>query len=140
MLAYVRGLIPAHATVSVVGDSAFGAVPVLQWLDRQGWYSVLRHKGGTLVRLPHTTAWQRFERLIQHRGQRVWITGVVFTELHAYPVTVLACWEQGEPEPWLRVTNYPEQRSALRAYRKRMWVEEMFGDFKGHGVDLESTQ
>ena len=28
---------------------------------------------------------------------------------------------------------------ALRAYARRMWIEEMFGDMKRHGFDLEST-
>ena len=28
---------------------------------------------------------------------------------------------------------------ALRAYRRRAWIEEMFGDIKGNGFDLEST-
>ena len=27
----------------------------------------------------------------------------------------------------------------MRAYRRRMWIEEMFGDMKGHGFDLEKT-
>jgi hypothetical protein len=27
----------------------------------------------------------------------------------------------------------------LRAYEKRMWIEEMFGDLKNNGFDLEST-
>ena len=36
-------------------------------------------------------------------------------------------------------TNIPEAQEALRAYRRRMWIEEMFGDWKGHGVDLEHT-
>lgn len=28
---------------------------------------------------------------------------------------------------------------ALKYYRRRMWTEEMFGDMKKHGFDLEST-
>jgi hypothetical protein len=28
---------------------------------------------------------------------------------------------------------------ALQAYPRRMWIEEMFGDMKDHGFDLEST-
>jgi hypothetical protein len=28
---------------------------------------------------------------------------------------------------------------ALQAYARRMWIEEMFGDMKGHGFDLERT-
>ena len=27
----------------------------------------------------------------------------------------------------------------MGAYRRRMWIEEMFGDLKGNGFDLEST-
>ena len=27
----------------------------------------------------------------------------------------------------------------LQAYSRRMWIEEMFGDLKGHGFDLEAT-
>src|SRR5512139_1381666 len=27
----------------------------------------------------------------------------------------------------------------LTYYARRMWIEEMFGDFKKHGFDLEST-
>ena len=30
-------------------------------------------------------------------------------------------------------------REALRTYKRRMWIEEMFGDFKKHGFDLESS-
>lgn len=28
---------------------------------------------------------------------------------------------------------------ALQAYVRRIWIEEMFGDMKRHGFDLEST-
>ena len=48
-------------------------------------------------------------------------------------------WPPGEREAWLLATNVPQRRAALVAYRRRMWIEEMFGDFKGHGFDLEST-
>ena len=29
---------------------------------------------------------------------------------------------------------------ALRFYGRRMWIDEMFGDFKKHGFDLEKTK
>ena len=139
LLDYVRSLIPAGTAVSVVGDSEFGAIPVLKWLDKTGWHYVLRQKGNHLVQLPHETPWRRFDSLITRRRQRVWMPQARLTEKHAYPVNVLAYWKSGEKEPWLLATNCPELRAALRAYRKRMWIEEMFGDFKGHGFDLEST-
>jgi hypothetical protein len=45
----------------------------------------------------------------------------------------------GEDAPWLLASNLLSEQETLRAYRRRMWVDEMFGDWKGHGFDLEST-
>jgi len=59
--------------------------------------------------------------------------------VHAYLVNALAHWKIGEKEPWLLATNLPSLREALKAYERRMWIEEMFGDFKHNGFDLEST-
>jgi hypothetical protein len=36
-------------------------------------------------------------------------------------------------------TDLPDRATTLSTYARRMWVEEMFGDLKGHGFDLEST-
>lgn len=139
LLSYVYRLIPAGAAVSVVGDSEFGAVPVQEWLATHNWQYVLRQKGNHLVQLPNETHWRRFDSLISGHRQQMWVAQALLTEQHAYRVNLLAYWKSGENEPWLLATNYTEMRSALRAYRKRMWIEEMFGDFKGHGFDLEST-
>ena len=40
----------------------------------------------------------------------------------------------------MAVTNLATSKEALSAYKKRMWIEGMFADFKGHGFDLESTR
>jgi hypothetical protein len=140
LLTYVQSLLPCGAPVSLVGDSEFGAVPVLKWLDQRNWQYVLRQKGSHLVQLPEHTAWQRFDSLIQRARQRIWVAQARLTEKHHYRVNLVAYWHPGETEPWLLATNYPDLRTALRAYRKRMWIEEMFGDFKGHGFDLEWSQ
>jgi hypothetical protein len=139
LLAYVQSLIPAGMRVSVVGDSEFGAIQVLKWLDKMQWHYALRQKGSHLVQLPDQKAWQRFDTLMHRSGQRRWLARAGLTKKHAYPVSLVAYWHPGEKEPWLLATNYPDLRTTLRAYRKRMWIEEMFGDFKGHGFDLEST-
>jgi hypothetical protein len=55
------------------------------------------------------------------------------------PVSVLIHWHKKETEPWCLATNLPDASLTLRYYRRRMWIEEMFGDFKKHGFDLEST-
>ena len=52
---------------------------------------------------------------------------------------LLIHWKIGEKEPWCLATNLPDRQMALKAYARRMWIEEMFGDLKRHGFDLEST-
>lgn len=140
LLAYVRALLPAGAEVYIAGDSEFGPVPVLQQLDAWKWRYVLRQSGSHLAQLPEQETWQRLDKLIQRPRQRVWVAQMRLTQKHGYRTNFVAYWQPGEKEPWLLATNLPDARTALRTYRRRMWIEEMFGDFKGHGFDLESTQ
>ena len=139
LLAYVRGLIPPDIPVVLVGDSEFGAVEVMRQLDAWSWQYVLRQKASHLVKLHGQGAWQPFGSLIQTAGQSRWLGCGWLTARFAYPVNLLAHWAVGEAGPWLLATNLPSRALMLRAYGRRMWIDEMFGDLKGHGFDLEST-
>jgi len=131
-------LIPPGVPVLLVGDSEFGAVEVIRQVEGWGWKYVLRQKANHLIRLPGGD-WLRFGDVIREPGQSLWLGEGMLTREHAHPTNLLAHWEKGEKEPWLLATNLSSRRETLRAYKRRMWVEEMFGDMKGHGFDLEST-
>ncbi len=137
LLAYVRKLIPAQTPVLLVGDSEFGAVEVLKQLEDWGWVYVLRQKVSHKVKFGGND-WQRFGDLVEP-GQSNWLGRGLMTRKHVHPTNLLAHWKKGEKDPWLLATNLPSRREALAAYRRRMWIEEMFGDMKKHGFDLEST-
>lgn len=139
LLQYVKGLLPPQARVLLVGDAEFGAVPVLQHLDRWGWKYALRQKSSHLVKRQGQNHWQPFGSLINKMGQSCWFEVASLTQQHAYTVNLFAYWAVGEKEPWLLATNLSSFRETLRAYQRRMWIEEMFGDLKKHGFDLEST-
>ncbi len=47
-------------------------------------------------------------------------------------------WLNEQPG-WKDFGSFVQRQMALSYYARRMWVEEMFGDFKKHGFDLEST-
>jgi hypothetical protein len=113
LLAYVRRLIPAKTPV-------------------------LRQKANYWVKVGEND-WQYFGDLVEKPGQSNWLGRSVLTSKHAHPTNLLAHWKRGEKEPWLLATNLPSRQKTLRAYRRRMWIEEMFGDLKGHGFDPEST-
>jgi len=138
LLAYVHGLTPTGYPVSVCGDSEFGGVDVLQQLESWNWDYVLRQKASYLVQLDGKD-WLSFGDLIEKAGQSLWFGQALLTHKHAYQTNLLAHWKKGEKEPWLLATNMPTLKAALAVYRRRMWIEEMFGDLKKHGFDLEST-
>ncbi len=157
LLDYVRRcLLPEEARrVLVVGDSEFGAMETLGQLEEWGWYYVMRQRSHLLA-CPHhhhhhhhhqqqqqqqqQQQWRSLGELIERRGERVWVEGALLSRLHAHKTNLALYWQRGEKEPWLLASNLPSSREALCVYKRRMWIEEMFADFKGHGFDLESTQ
>jgi hypothetical protein len=140
LLAYVRTLIPAGRPVVLVGDAEFGSMTVLETLETWGWQYVFRQKGKVLVRPTPTQPWQTLRSLVtQTRRLSYWSDWSV-TRQHAQCMHLVTYWAQGTRQPWLLVTNLPSAAQALQAYRRRMWIEGLFGDVKGHGVHFEATQ
>jgi len=139
LLQYVRGLLPPGMAVLLVGDSEFGPVAVLRQLDQWGWDYALRQKPFVKVCLEKATEWHALDSWVKKPGQSRWLAKCWLAESEIYPVNVLIYWASGEKEPWLLATNLPDRKMTLQAYRRRMWIEEMFGDLKRHGFDLEST-
>jgi hypothetical protein len=139
LLAYVRSLLPPGVPVLVVGDSEFEAASLQAQLDEWGWGYVLRQKPTNQVRASQQRHWLAFRALVRCAGQSVWMASGRLTRKHARRVNLLAHWAEGEKEPWLLATNLPTRRAALRAYRRRMWLDELFGDLKRHGFDLQGS-
>lgn len=140
LLHYVHSLIPVNAKVLLVGDCEFGAVGLAQQMAAWHWGYVLRQQGDTRVCVSHTAlSWVHFATLVTRRNELVWYEQALVTIKHLYHAKLLAYWDTNEKEPWLLMTNLSKANIALKAYRKRMWIEEMFGDWKKHGVDIERT-
>jgi hypothetical protein len=139
LLAYVSSLLPRGIAVLLVGDCEFGAVQVLQQLEGWHWDYILRQKGRTHVCISGQTEWRDFGSYVEKPGCSVWLGKGWLTQTKIYPVNLLVHWKAGEDEPWCLATNLPDQQMTLRAYSRRMWIEEMFGDLKSHGFDLECT-
>lgn len=139
LLNYVRGLLPAGIAVLLVGDREFGSIEVLRQVEGWRWDYVLRQKKSVHVCLAQETVWKDFGSFVSKPGQSVWLGKGYLAVKEIFPVNLLVYWQVGEVEPWCLATNLPDPQLTLRAYRLRMWIEEMFGDFKHHGFDLESS-
>jgi hypothetical protein len=139
LLKRVQGLLPDGARVILVGDSGFASIALLRQLEAWHWGYALRQIGRYLFQRSEQADWARLDTLVTAAGQRVWIAAARFTLKQQHPTALLAYWAADEPKPWLLTTNLPSAYAARQAYARRMWIEEMFGDWKGHGWDVETT-
>jgi hypothetical protein len=138
LFSYVLGLIPAKTAVFLVGDTEFETVELMRLLESWGWKYALRQRASTQVCIGGK--WRAFGSLLSKVGQSIWLEQASLTRKFAHATHLLAYWKVGEEQPWLLATNLPSFRATLKAYGYRMWIEEMFGDLKDHGFDLESSR
>ena len=139
LLEYVYRLLPRHPRVTLVGDCEFGRPLLIENLRFWRWDYALRQPGDNRVMLRGTGKWHRLDHFVLTRGQPVWIGRTLLTQASPYPTHILLYWQVGEDKPWYLATNLLDPRATLRLYRRRMWIEEMFGDMKKHGFDLEAS-
>jgi hypothetical protein len=134
-----RRLLPPNSEIWVMGDSGFQYVPLLQWLTRHRWHFVIRQQGRIKIyRAGH--GWMRIDAIPLAEGETRVIGWIRLTEKHnAGWFWLILHWQKGEDEPWYLVSDRSGKEELLRFYRVRAWVEEMYGDMKGHGFEMEKT-
>jgi len=140
VLRRVGTLLSPDSPITLLGDAEFGNIPLLQWLGEQGWHFVVRVKGSHKVSWVGQD-WIKLNKLSLHPAETRLIGWVRFTQKHDGGwFWLVMYWATGEDEPWYLLADgaMPERR-LIRTYARRMWIEEMFGDFKRHGFDLEAT-
>ena len=140
LLNRLKPLIPRDSQVYFLGDAGFDAVELLQWLSRHHWRFVIRQKGNTMVKFKGQD-WIKLNKLELKKGETKSIGWVRITKKHQAGYYWLTLhWAKGEDEPWYLLTNFSAKPSyVIQLYKKRMWTEEMYGDMKGHGFDMEAT-
>lgn len=139
LFTYVAKLLPENSPIWVVGDTGFQSVKLLRWFMRRHWHFVIRQQGRIKVyRADH--GWCKLNHLALDEGETRFIGWVRLTEKYnAGWFWLILHWERGEDEPWYLVSNCSGKFNLISMYKVRMWVEEMYGDLKGHGFDLEAT-
>lgn len=140
LLQHIRALLPAQVTVVLVGDGEFGTGELMDYLDAWGWRYVLRVGCDTLV-LVHGQGcqWRRVDRWQLPLGLPLFLTHLSLTHAYPYGANLVLFQAKGEARAWYLATNFETAQATLHAYRRRMWIEAMFGDLKGHGFDLETS-
>jgi hypothetical protein len=139
LLRRLAPLISRKTQVWVVGDAGFGRAALMRWLSKRHWHYCLRVNSAYHY-YRSGMGWAAVAAIPVTAGETLYLGWVRWTKLENFGwVQLVAHWEQGEDEPWFLVTDQPAGLWTIRLYKKRMWVEELFGDLKGHGFDLEAT-
>jgi hypothetical protein len=157
----LQPLVPEDAEVVVIGDGEFHGVSLLKAVEAAGWTYCVRLHADTFLRdgpptssSPRTDAdraprtWTYCRDLDPEPGHRRDLYPVQITKEHAFgPARVVYYWARGEERPWRLVTNAPPAegpvacaREILQHYRRRMWIEELFGDWEGGRFQLHRTR
>jgi hypothetical protein len=146
LIEHVLPLIPAGKPVVFHGDSEFGAVDVMRYVQRQGWNFILGQPGNTLYRWPGHP-WQRLDALPVKPRKPIYLSQVEWTEKHAYgPLNVFAFYAPHQNAPFADrrdirycATSLPIAHTLRRRGRRRWGIEPFFRDFKSSGWHIESS-
>jgi len=139
LLAYVQSLCPSGVQVALVGDCEFDHPLLIENISHWGWDYALRQAGRYLV-WPHgCPTWQRIDSLALLPGESRWLGHILLTTASPFPTHLVLHWQVGQQAPWYLATNLLGPQAAIHLYSRRLWIEEMFGDMKKHGFDLESS-
>jgi hypothetical protein len=139
LLKTVHQMVPSNCEVELTGDAAFRVTDLLFWLRQHQWHYIIRQRKESLVRYPEGD-WFPIAQIPIRPGQTRVVGWVWLAKTNPFGLTWLVLhWAKGEDEPWILVSDYQDQKQVVSAYRRRMWIEEMYGDMKGHGFDLEAT-
>lgn len=130
--------LPQDCTITLIGDRAFRSHPLMKECTRRHWHFCLRLMCDEYVTLADGRVYQLRDYPLQ-KGQRRYEQGVTVTQQGYGPINLALAWERDAKEVWYIASDEPAGTRTLHDYAKRMWIDEMFSDFKERGFHLDKT-
>ena len=132
--------------VLVLGDREFHSPKLAEWLTRQGVSFVLRQKKNLHLQTAGNSDYQVLKEMGFKPGMSHFYRQVLCNKGDGLgPFNVAVYWKrkyrnQGPKEPWYLLTNLSTLKQALKLYRCRWGIEQLFKDCKSGGYNLEATR
>ena len=140
MLRQVRRAVPRAWTVLVLADRGLYARWLLRRITRRGWHPFLRINTGGTFRPQGQVRGVSLQTLVPEPGTTWQGTGIAFTGRHRQlHCPLLACWEAGDKDPWLLLTDLPPEASTVCWYGVRAWIDQGFKITKRAGWQWQRT-
>jgi Transposase DDE domain len=140
----VKALLPAQASVVLVGDAEFDGSEVITWLQTDtSWQYVFRTQENIQVGYQgqqHSLKEWLLELEIQPLME-TFLMDVTFTTNHQVPQqNIMVVWHKTKQRHEFLVTNCATFAQAQGYYRLRYTTETLFADLKGRGFHLTQTR
>lgn len=127
---------------TILGDSAFGCFPMVKLCETYRWHYLFRICGQHTCE--HWSPQGRLlptcpvSELVSEPGKRFYGHIRLWQE-QQIETNLSACWQKGEEEALLVISDLPACRKRLTDYRLRWRVESTFQDLKSRGWDWEES-
>jgi Transposase DDE domain len=140
LLGLLRAALGDGWQVLVLGDRGLESKDLFAAVVGLGWHPLLRAKQGGHFRPDGWTRGWSLGRFAAGPGARWCGRGLAWPTGSRLRYPLLACWQEGQAEPWLLLTDLGPGDAAAAWYAWRGWIEPGFRDLKGDGWQLSKTR
>ncbi|SHI07411.1 transposase [Clostridium grantii] len=129
---------PYDFEVIILSDRGFKSVDLFEFIDKTLKFKYCirctKDLGITILDKPNI---RKLEDIIPSKGMTKHFFNIKLT-VQKYMCNMAVCKAEGAEDTWF-IANNLEKPLAIREYKKRFDIEEMFKDFKAGGFNLEDT-
>ena len=137
LIGRLREVVPAHATVVLLGDGEFDGIELQASIRAARWEYVCRTASNITI-YTHERSFAVGD-LPLARGEAVAIADVEMTLARYGPVQVIGVWDTAQDAPLYLITCLADADQAVEQYRRRFRIECMFANHKSRGFHIHKS-
>jgi hypothetical protein len=137
LIGRLQEVIPAHASVVLLGDGEFDGVELQASLRAAKWQYVCRTASNITIYAQERVF--AVDALPLARGHSVALADVEMTLARYGPVQVIGVWDADQDAPLYLITSLADADQAVEQYRLRFRIECMFANHKSRGFHIHKS-
>lgn len=123
--------------VILLGDRGFKSIDLFKFIDKIKWKYCIRCTNDMLVKIEEKNKIKYLRDITPIKKAVKKFNGVLLSAAE-YKCNLAVCRAEESEDTWYLATNM-DSKEAVREYKKRFIIEEMFRDLKANGFDMEGT-
>jgi hypothetical protein len=136
--------VAAHFPVgncTLLADQGLACLELIRICQGVKWHYVLRINSEHQVRRKYRRGYSpgpRGGQVVKKEGLQWYGSALVWKE-HSFAASLAVCWEPGDEQVWIVISDLPARRKLIKIYGWRMRVEATFQDTKSRGWHIECS-